>query len=268
MANLLGSGSFQYKGILNLDATTVNTPLDTTLRAVTDGMGNASPLQLNTTLIGITSAINIGGTFTNLARCHVRGDGVNPIARFENSTGTQVLGISGNLIAIGREGNIGAVMYSFNASESTPDALGFGFGFGSFKTIFVGNPYDVYFSGTNLILTSGTANLFTIKRTIGAAAGSGSCRPLNIEYIINNTGAQTGTATGILINATETNLNGMGHRLIDLQVGGASRFRVSNNGTIFATLQTGNAGLVTGQMYKDTAANILSNSDFVVGMKA
>lgn len=32
-------------------------------------------------------------------------------------------------------------------------------------------------------------------------------------------------------------------------------------------LQTGNAGLVTGDLYKDTAANILANGDLVIGIK-
>jgi hypothetical protein len=56
MANLLGQNiGSNYRGILNLDATTINTPLDTILRAVTDGMGNVSALQLSTTQIGIST---------------------------------------------------------------------------------------------------------------------------------------------------------------------------------------------------------------------
>ena len=52
MANLLGQNiGTNYKGILNLD--TINTPLDATLRAVTDGEGNASPLQLSTDAVSI-----------------------------------------------------------------------------------------------------------------------------------------------------------------------------------------------------------------------
>ena len=156
MANLLTYGSLQYKGILNLDST-INTPLDTTLRAVTDGMGNASPLYLSTTQVSIQSASptatgvlqlkqnstndwvgltfygqsagnnrnwqiaanynsqgnldflysssNSGaptaytamsltrngdlsvGTTSASARLHVRGDGTNSIARFENEIG-------------------------------------------------------------------------------------------------------------------------------------------------------------------------------------
>jgi hypothetical protein len=58
MANLLSQNiGTNYKGILNLDATTINTPLDTTLRSVTDGMGTASPLQISTTRVGLL-AIN------------------------------------------------------------------------------------------------------------------------------------------------------------------------------------------------------------------
>ena len=49
MSTLLGANiGTNYKGILNLDATTINTPLDATLRAVTDGMGNSSVLKLST----------------------------------------------------------------------------------------------------------------------------------------------------------------------------------------------------------------------------
>lgn len=44
---------------------------------------------------------------------------------------------------------------------------------------------------------------------------------------------------------------------------------VRNDGRISAPLvQTGNAGLSAGDLYKDTAANILANTDYVIGMKA
>jgi len=73
-----------------------------------------------------------------------------------------------------------------------------------------------------------------ISRTIALSAGSSNVRLINETYTINNSGAQTGTATGIFLNATETALNGMGHNLMDLQVGGVSRFRVFNSGGISA----------------------------------
>jgi len=64
MANLLSQNiGTNYKSILNLDATTINTPLDATLRAVTDGMGTSSPLQLSTGQAAIINGSNYKGLF-------------------------------------------------------------------------------------------------------------------------------------------------------------------------------------------------------------
>jgi hypothetical protein len=78
---------------------------------------------------------------------------------------------------------------------------------------------------------SGTTeiNKFTSSFAAGSA-GSGSFQPFSIAYTINNAGAQTGTATGIFLSATETALGGMAHNLIDLKVGTASVFSVSSSG--------------------------------------
>jgi hypothetical protein len=65
-----------------------------------------------------------------------------------------------------------------------------------------------------------------------ASAGSGSFQPFSIAYTINNTGTQTGAATGIFLSATETALGGMTHNLMNLLVGGVSRFRVSGGGGV------------------------------------
>ena len=57
MANLNGQNiGTNYKGFLNLDST-INTPLDSTLRAVTDGMGTSSPFSISTAQAAI-------GTYT------------------------------------------------------------------------------------------------------------------------------------------------------------------------------------------------------------
>ena len=62
MANLLSQNiGTNYKSILNLDATTINTPLDATLRAVTDGMGTSSPLQLSTAKVAIGTILYFNG---------------------------------------------------------------------------------------------------------------------------------------------------------------------------------------------------------------
>jgi hypothetical protein len=279
MANLLGQNiGTNYKGILNLN--TLNGNLSGTLQAVTDGDGNASPLQLSTTNVAMladtflgansatTNILTLQSTTRNQlkvesgstlefwrsagvesarfdangnflisatsasARLHVRGDGTNPIARFESNSAVQILGVNNNWITLGREGNIGPNIYVFNSTPLTPDALGFGLAFASFKTNFNDNNYDVYFSGVDYTNTTGTANHVSIKRTFAAAAGAGNYRPFNIEYTINNSGAQSGTATGIFLNATETALNGMVHNLMNLMVDNSSKARISNVGTL------------------------------------
>lgn len=65
MANLLGANiGANYKGILNL-GTTINTQLTTTVVPVTDGMGNQSPLQLSSNIVGIGTNLGIGTTTPN-----------------------------------------------------------------------------------------------------------------------------------------------------------------------------------------------------------
>jgi hypothetical protein len=85
MANLLGADiGTNYKGILSLDST-INTPLDATLRAVTDGEGNASLLQLS------TDAVSVGGALG--ARLAVKGSGTTFATNsflVQNSGGTNL----------------------------------------------------------------------------------------------------------------------------------------------------------------------------------
>jgi hypothetical protein len=63
MANLSGQNiGTNYKGILNLN--TLNGNLTSTLQAVTDGDGNASPLRLSTTSVDINSALTVLNSVT------------------------------------------------------------------------------------------------------------------------------------------------------------------------------------------------------------
>lgn len=63
-------------------------------------------------------------------------------------------------------------------------------------------------------------------------SGSGNFSVLNLSPTINQTGSASGSYTGILLNATETSVLGTSNRLIDLQVGGSSRFLVTNSGNV------------------------------------
>jgi len=93
MANLLGQNiGTNYKGILSLDST-INTPLDATLRAVTDGEGNASGLKLSTTDSSFSGNVGIG-TDAPTASLQIQGDGINDIARFFNADPIKTVFIS------------------------------------------------------------------------------------------------------------------------------------------------------------------------------
>lgn len=219
MANLLGQNiGTNYKGILNLN--TLNGNLTTTLEAITDGDGNASTLLLSTTLARVSSNLTIGGSTTASARLHVRGDGTNPIARFEDNAGNAAMSVE-NSRAVTIFTTITTPAIAVRGTEIT---VGGGGGGGN-----TGSQFNISGLGA-ATFTSGTGGAFGISQSITMGAGSGNWRAANIAYTINNSGAQTGTATGIFLNATETALNGMGHNLMDLQRDGVSQFRISRIG--------------------------------------
>jgi hypothetical protein len=89
MANLLGANiGTNYKGFLNLDST-INTPLDATLRSVTDGMGTASPLNLSTRQASITPLTLTGSeTLSALSITQTWNTSGAPTAFFMNITNT------------------------------------------------------------------------------------------------------------------------------------------------------------------------------------
>jgi hypothetical protein len=286
MANLFDQDiGLNYKGILNLGST-INTALSGTLQAVTDGNGNASPLQLSTTKVAISSESNqfdildsgdiytyvkfsanggfveqlygdgagsvgyfnryasgwwmnnsiaISGIYTApSARLHVRGDGTNNVVRFEGSGLTEFLTINNNGGIRAETTDTNAEMFRLQRNASyflsyTPVGLF------RIQTLSGGAPNGVnntkwiYFA--NKIDSASTASQagLMIDTTVACATGQHSPRIFEVGYSINNPGAQTGTATGIFLNATETALNGMGHNLMDLGTGGAtyvSRFSV------------------------------------------
>lgn len=250
MANLLGQNiGTNYKGILNLN--TLNGNLLGTLQEVTDGDGNASPLQLSTT------QVNVGGG-TALGRLVVRGDGTNPIARFEDNTGTYGINIT-QLSSLGTISWINGGSYLQSSSSVT-----------NFYSAAARIDYLTWVAGSSYALsntpvnnvnaTSGTHGIISTSGVFAAGAGSANFRLKNIAYTINNSGAQTGTATGIFLNATETALNGMTHNLIDLQRGGVSQFLVDRAGALTT------AGNINGQVIRSNSASTFSFNAADTGM--
>jgi hypothetical protein len=182
------------------------------------------------------------GTTSASSRLHVRGDGTNPIARFESLAGTRgffiksdglgfepigssgqeqiVAGYSGGFVLSGSVLGINANTYDGQSSVAATLASSYGGGWRMLHPSYA--------------MTSGNLKTFHVVGGIAAAIGSANYRPIQVEYTINNSGVQTGNATGLFLNATETALNGMTHNLMDLQVGGSSKFKVDNLGNIFA----------------------------------
>lgn len=236
---------------------------DGTYRIITK---NASPLFINidsginfysgfsssnASILNSSGNWNIGHAATNAARLHVRGDGSNPIARFENSAASRVLTIDQASDHIGFTFTGGNYIKQYGVQRV--DFCGYT---DYYDDINNASQYgwNFYFKTRNY--TASTAGGLLISGAFGAAAGSGNYRHINIAYTINNSGAQTGVATGIFLNATETNLNSMIHNLIDLQVGGSSRFKVLNNGAI-SVATIADASAPNSSLYFSSTANKL-----------
>jgi hypothetical protein len=170
------------------------------------------------------------GSATAGSRLSVRGDGTNPIARFENSGGAISFRINsaGDTFNFGSADNVMYVVNQNGASSLNGKALAW---YANIDTL-AGFCFSFNDNNTQSY-TTGTGGMLSIANAIfSPGSGSANFRPTSIQYTINASGTQTGTATGIFLNATETALNGLTHNLMDLQVGGASRFRVSNAGAI------------------------------------
>jgi len=139
-------------------------------------------------------------------------------------------GTTAGFLAFDASGNILSVASPATSPSGVAGSVQFSDG-----TNFASDATNFFWDNTNKRLGIGTnspASALSIVQTIALAAGATNPRIENIAYTINNSGAQTGTATGIYLNATETALNGQTHYLMDLQKNGASFFRVRNDGRL------------------------------------
>jgi hypothetical protein len=165
--------------------------------------------------------LSIGnGTTPVTARLHVRGDGTNPIFRAENSTGSVSLQMLNSGALTLNEGNLTVSNGNINVSGKVTSTGG-------------------YNNTTGTVIPS-----FESTVTCSNAAGNANFRPVSVSYTINNSGVQSGgaTTTGIFLNATETNLNGMGHNFITVQRGGVNYFNVTRAGLVEASGLSFSAG--------------------------
>lgn len=163
---------------------------------------------------GTGIAVNAASGFTgNLFAAYINGA---PSIRI-NKDGDILIGSSGVRLQSVDPTSIG----------SSPSNTGAGLASSTGNT--TGHGFIVY--APSLTATTGSGGALKIESTFTpSGAGSMAYTPLNIRYTINSATAQTGVVTGIYARATETNLNGATHNLIDLGVGASSVFSVSNVG--------------------------------------
>jgi len=213
--------------------------LDDTYRNITDSAStpNSSILQLT------TSAVKVNGLFT--------------VAGATYAADVFIRDLSARYIAIGYNSSfqIGTQSltdpYSFNTNNNGQSALYYS-GFNQDWAL----PYHA-FTGLDAYWTGGAGGSF--NKPVGIAFFKGNFgiqttntstpsdfRMLNVVYSINNTQSASGkTFTGIFVDSTQTNLNSATHNLIDLQVGGSSRFKVSSFGTATIRVATTNQTIST-----------------------
>jgi len=81
--------------------------------------------------------------------------------------------------------------------------------------------------------TAGTEKGIAVAGTFSPASGNAAYQPVSVSYTVNQTGSASGAVTGLFLNATETAVLGA-HALLDLQVGGTSRFKVNAVTTVLS----------------------------------
>lgn len=183
------------------------------------------------------------GTPPTMAKMTIRGDGTNNPLAIQNGAGTSIMSLT----------NAGALTVDGNITSTTGIISG---AYGAFTLGFTNPRTTLAFTASasygglflnhtgSITRTSGNAETLFTNSTFAAAAGSAIYRHASFNYTINNSGAQTGSTTGIYLNATETALNGMTHNLMDLQVGGVSAFRVDRLGVTALSSITSNSWLM------------------------
>jgi len=258
MANLLGQYiEPNYKGMLNFE--TLNQGVSASLQRLTDGSGNNTPISVSNNLIGFSSAVQYDWVSTPTGSANKTTMWFDATGRMSWRPGTGASSFVRTFDATSITAN-----RVYTLPDSTMSFIGTGAAIDStLRSVIGGGTSTLQLSTTAVSISSGnftvangniavagkmtstggynnssgtTVASFESSVTCANFAGSANFRTVSISYTINNSGAQTGTATGIFLNATETALNGMAHNLMDLQVGGSSKFLVRRTGEVITAL--------------------------------
>jgi hypothetical protein len=202
MSNLSGANiGLNFKGLLNLGST-INTPLSTTLQAVTDGDGNTTPLQLATNRIAL-------GTATGTSLLNFPDAGTTAADGISFGTGLSTL-----------------YRNSVNGLK-TDGSFAVGAGYAMSATYLGSVSGSKIYTNTGLTIGSWVTNTNFVDIVASTLTGSSATSALSIAQTWNT----TGNPTAIFANITNT-ASGATSNLIDLQVGGVSQFKINKAGVI------------------------------------
>lgn len=212
MSNLSGANiGTNFKGMLNLGST-INTPLSTTLQAITDGDGVATPLQLATNRIAL-------GTSTGTSLLNFPDAGTTASDGIQFGTGLSNLYRSGANIL------------------QTDGSFKVGAGY-TLSTNYLGSVSgSKMYMNTGLTIGSWVTNTNFVDVIASTLTGSSATSALSITQTWNT----TGNPTAIFANITNT-ASGATSNLMDLQIGGATIFKVDKNAII--TTGASNLGFI------------------------
>jgi hypothetical protein len=243
MANLSGQNiGTNYKGILNLN--TLNGNLSGTLQAVTDGDGNASPLQLSTTQVTVIgdSSGSIPAIFKMIPNTSVPTYGAFFTANYDNNQWLTIGKGSSGYLTFGDDKVYSEKSWGFGIASGTLSARLHVRGAAStnaalFETSAIGEIATIGVGGGNTSRFNGAIRADFIN-----------------DYANGYTLLQYVSATQIRVGNDALRLN-------------PTTLEAIFNGAIRAASLPTTRPATVGDLYVDTAANILANGDKVVGIR-
>jgi len=221
------------------------------IRTATDGVNLANVMTfLENGLVGM-------GTDTPTAKLQVKGDGTNPVARFEssagangwtiNSTSLDFLPIVTNVNSLGGASNRINTIYANSMLGGASNNFSINLISGGYSGTFqISQNYDysgqkgtwmfnqaTYGTQVNASTSGIGSHIYGSYTFKPSATSTASPRALWLEYDLNRNGQTvSGTATGIMVTSTETDTTGMTHNLMDLQVGAVSKAKINSLGLL------------------------------------
>ncbi|MFH1797720.1 MAG: hypothetical protein ABH844_00005, partial [Candidatus Omnitrophota bacterium] len=151
-----------------------------------------------------------------------------------NATSNDDLYITGVVESNGAIYADGGIVSGSNITPESDSAYTLGTSSKAWSSLYTDTVATV--SSTDLALSPASGS--GVSGTVTRSAATGNETAYNLAATINK--ATSGNYTGLKLNVTETSAPGSADKLMDLQVGGTSKFGVDNSGNVTTT---GNVGI-------------------------